>query len=148
MRGECDVATLCASLQPRRASSTCVYCCLPDFVVPDGIGNQEALLVFREREGLTLVIEKSAAKRLELAYEFEATLITLDIHSSLDAVGFIATIAAELAHACIPCNAVAAYYHDHLLVPEQRACEAMRVLTRLRSRARRELQADNNKAAG
>ena len=57
--------------------------------------------------------------------------ITLRIHSSLEAVGMMAAIAAALTARNIPCNAVSAYYHDHLFVPWARrddACLALREL--------------------
>ena len=48
-------------------------------------------------------------------------MITLDIHSSLEAVGFIARIANVLALHDMGVNPVSAFYHDHLFVPEKRA---------------------------
>ena len=44
-------------------------------------------------------------------------MITLDVHSSLESVGFLAAVSARLAAAGIPCNAVSAFHHDHLFVP-------------------------------
>ena len=54
--------------------------------------------------------------------------LTLDIHSALEAVGLTATVARALTRAAIPCNVIAAYHHDHLLVPADRADEAILVL--------------------
>ena len=53
------------------------------------------------------------------------------MHSSLQAVGLTAAVADALADAGIACNAVAAYYHDHLFVPLDRADEASDILRRL-----------------
>jgi hypothetical protein len=58
-------------------------------------------------------------------------MITLEVHSSLEAVGFLAAIATRLAAAGIGVNPVAGYFHDHLFVPEARAEEAMRLLDEL-----------------
>jgi hypothetical protein len=55
-------------------------------------------------------------------------MITLEIHSSLDAVGFLAAITARLAEAGMGVNPVSAFYHDHLFVPADRAAEALRIL--------------------
>jgi hypothetical protein len=55
-------------------------------------------------------------------------MITLNIHSSLDAVGFLAAITARLASAGMGVNSVSAYFHDHLFVPAVRADEAMAIL--------------------
>ena len=55
-------------------------------------------------------------------------MITLTVHSALDAVGFLAAITARLAEAGISVNAVSAFHHDHLFVPVDRADEAMALL--------------------
>ena len=55
-------------------------------------------------------------------------MITLNVHSALDAVGFLAAVVSLLASAGISVNAVSAYHHDHLFVPVARADEAMRLL--------------------
>ena len=51
-----------------------------------------------------------------------------DVHSALEAVGFIARVATALADAGMGVNPVAGFYHDHLFVPEDRAEDAMTVL--------------------
>ena len=84
--------------------------------------------IFREREGTTLVVRREEAESAGLSYQFASRLITLTVHSSLEAVGFLAAIAGRLAEAGISVNAVSAYYHDHLFVPEDRADEALRLL--------------------
>lgn len=128
MRGTCDLATLLRDMMPVIASPTYVYCSFPDGRVPAGV---EAVCQFREVEGLTAIIERSAAQRLGIAHNFPARMITLTVHSDLAAVGFLSVIFAALADAGIACNAVSAYYHDHLFVPEDRANEAMDLLQSL-----------------
>jgi hypothetical protein len=49
----------------------------------------------------------------------------LTVHSSLEAVGFLAAITARLAETGISVNVVSAFYHDHLFVPHDRADEAL-----------------------
>ena len=58
-------------------------------------------------------------------------MITLEVQSDLTAVGFVAAVARALADAGIPANAVAAYNHDHLFVPAERADAALRTLERM-----------------
>ena len=58
-------------------------------------------------------------------------MITLEIHSSLQAVGFLAAVTARLAAADMGANPVSGYFHDHLFVPEDRSEEAMRILSEL-----------------
>lgn len=120
--GEKDLVKLCATLKPVMATAVYVYCSFPDFTLPVGLST---LCTIREREGLTAIVERSEAERFGFPYTYEARLITLSVHSSLEAVGFIAVIAGKLAHANIPCNVIAGYYHDHVLVPVDRADEAM-----------------------
>ena len=55
------------------------------------------------------------------------------MHSSLEAVGFLARITTKLAAHGISVNAVSAFYHDHLFVPTARADEALTLLRELAS---------------
>ncbi len=71
------------------------------------------------------------ARAAGLQSSFRSRMITLNIHSSLDAVGFLAAITARLAAAGMGVNPVSAYFHDHLFVPADRAEEAMAVLEAL-----------------
>jgi hypothetical protein len=86
---------------------------------------------FIEREGTTLILGESQAKAAGLAGTFRCRMVTLDIHSSLEAVGFLAAITAKLAAAGMGVNPVSAFYHDHLFVPAERAEEAMAILRQL-----------------
>jgi hypothetical protein len=58
-------------------------------------------------------------------------MITLKIHSSLEAVGFMAKISTKLAEKGIGCNPVAGFFHDHCFVPVGREEEAIRALEEL-----------------
>jgi hypothetical protein len=58
-------------------------------------------------------------------------MVTLNIHSSLEAVGFLAAITTRLAAAGMGVNPVSAFYHDHLFVPADRAEEALDLLRQL-----------------
>jgi hypothetical protein len=80
---------------------------------------------------MTAIVERSHAERAGVPHVFESRLITLTVHSSLNAVGFLATISECLARAGISCNTVAAYYHDHLFIPIDRAEEAQALLLQL-----------------
>jgi uncharacterized protein len=124
-----DLAKLCAAMEPEMAPSTYVYCSFPDFVLPAGLS---ALSTFRESEGLSAVLDLRDAERYRLSYTFKSRLITLNVHSSLEAVGFLAVLSAQLARARIPCNAIAGYFHDHILVPDERADEALIALRAIR----------------
>jgi hypothetical protein len=125
---ERNLLKLCASLNPVMAQPVYVYCSFIDFSLPAGL---TAFCTVREGEGLTAVVKRSDAEQLGLSYTFEARLITLSVHSSLEAVGLIAVISRTLAQAGISCNAIAGYYHDHVLIPVGRAEEAMTLLKKI-----------------
>jgi len=55
-------------------------------------------------------------------------MITLNVHSSLEAVGFLAAITRALARLQIGVNPVSGFFHDHLFVPVGREAEVMRAL--------------------
>ena len=86
---------------------------------------------FRESEGMTLILTRQEAENAGLDYEFVSRMITLLVHSSLIAVGFLAAITNKLAESGISANAVSAYYHDHLFVPSEKAEQVMRLLTEM-----------------
>jgi uncharacterized protein len=92
----------------------------------------DAIMTFRENEGTTVIVPAAIITTTEHRQtEPLWAQITLRIHSSLEAVGMMAAIAAALTARNIPCNAVSAYYHDHLFVPWARrddACLALREL--------------------
>jgi len=63
-------------------------------------------------------------------------MVTLTVHSALDAVGFLAAITARLAAAGISVNTVSAFFHDHLFVPAERAEETVEILCRMAADAK------------
>ena len=93
-------------------------------------------MMFRESEGPTLIVLEEEARRAGLTATFRCRMITLDIHSSLDAVGFMAAITRRLAADGMGVNPVSAYFHDHLFVPADRAEEAVALLEQLAAEAR------------
>ena len=95
---------------------------LNDIKIDDIVGH------FREKEGVTIIIEKSKAEILKLKYSYTAAWITLNVHSSLNAVGLTATFSKELAKHGLSCNVVAGFYHDHIFVEYKDAKKAMEVL--------------------
>lgn len=101
--------------------------------------NLNPAVVVQEEEGTTLILPKREAEETELRYTFPCRMITLSVHSALDAVGFIAEVATALAKAGMGVNPVAGFFHDHLFVPDGREEDAMRVLEKISHDARRRL---------
>lgn len=122
MTGETNLARLLATVRPVLHPDTFVFVTLADGVVPPGLIPH---MTFIEAEGLTLICTRDQARAHGLDHTFPSRMITLDVHSALDAVGFIARIATALAAEGMGVNPVAGYYHDHLFVPEDRADDAV-----------------------
>ena len=70
-------------------------------------------------------------------------MITLNVHSALDAVGFLARVTTRLASLGMGVNPVAGYFHDHLFVPVDRAEEAMTALHEMAREAAGDSFAEN-----
>lgn len=125
MSGENSLRVLRASMSPLLHQDPFVYCCLSSI---ENLESLNPIGTFREAEGLTAIIPKECAEAIGISYQYECAMVTLTIHSSLEAVGFLAAVSAALANAEIPCNVVSAYYHDHLFVPFNQRNKAMQVL--------------------
>ena len=95
----------------------------------------KAKMVFEEAEGTTLILLEEDATSLGIQSEFPCRMITLNVHSSLEAVGFIARVATALASAGMGVNPVSGYFHDHLFVPSGREQDALQIIAALRSEA-------------
>jgi|SRR5271165_6243865 len=95
-----------------------------------------ALATIVEDEGTTTVLSVADAERLGVRPEFVAAWLTLEVRSPLDAVGLTAAVATALASENIPCNVLAGYHHDHILVPIDLAERSIPVLNALRGSPR------------
>ena len=83
---------------------------------------------FKEAEGETFITKEDVALANNKRFNDVWALITLNVHSDLKAIGFLAAITNKLAEAGISVNAISAYYHDHLFVPWDKRMEAMNIL--------------------
>jgi hypothetical protein len=126
MPGEGDLMVLLRNLSPILSNEEYVFTTLSGSY--GDYTHLEPLSSFNEKEGLTLIIPKRRA--VENAVDFESTfkVITLEIHSSLNAVGLTAAVAAKLAKEGISANVVAAFYHDHIFVQTEKAEIALKSL--------------------
>lgn len=124
MSGETDLKTLLRSLSPKLLEPRYVFCTIASGQYGDG---REAMPIasFQEPEGLTLVVTVENAGACGLDYQGVFRCISLQVHSSLEAVGLTAIVSGKLAAYEISANVIAGYYHDHIFVPEQFADEAL-----------------------
>lgn len=129
MAGVTDLSQLLATMQPVKREGVYVFCTLSAGLPGDSGLNPLGL--FHEAEGTTLILEQSQADRAGLPYDAVFALITLTVHSSLEAVGFLAAIATQLASHGISVNPVSAFYHDHLFVPVSQTEKALALLQTL-----------------
>lgn len=126
MTGETNLEKLIASMEPVLHPGEHVFMTIPfGDPVPE---NLAPVMQFHEPEGTTVIVDKEKADHLELDYIFPCRMITLNVHSSLEAVGFMAQVATVLAEAGIPVNPVSGYFHDHVFVPVDRADDALSIL--------------------
>jgi uncharacterized protein len=133
MPGERNLAALLQNMKPEMHEGVFVFCSIPeDKEIPAAL---TPVHIFREREGTALIVRREEAESAGLPYQFASRLITLSVRSSLEAVGFLSAITGRLAEADISVNAVSAFYHDHLFVPEHKADEALDHLQDMAKRA-------------
>lgn len=129
MSGERRLRALLAGMNPRLENGEVVFSTVSGQQLDEL--QAEWIACFREAEGMSLVLPRSSADAAGLEYSFAARMIKLDVHSSLEAVGFLAAVAARLTDEGISLNPIAANYHDYLFVPADKAEAAMRVLRQM-----------------
>lgn len=128
MTGEKDLGSLLKSMNPKLNTGEYVFCTLNEW---SNIDIHDVVLMFREKEGITMIIEKELADRLKLDYSFVASWITLTVNSSLEAVGLTAAFSKALSDSGISCNVVSGYFHDHIFVALKDTEIAMDILNLL-----------------
>ena len=126
MSGETNLSNLLQSMQPILCQGEYVFCSLNK--ADNCSAHLDPIGQFKEREGTTLILKREQAEAVNLPYTSVFSLITLSIHFSLDAIGFLAAITNKLAKHNISVNPVSAYYHDHLFIPVARTEEVMMLL--------------------
>jgi hypothetical protein len=126
--GERDLAVLLRELRPELRDSRYVFVSVD--TPPAGA---DPVVTVREDEGTTLVLDAIEADRLGLRSGDDTVMamITLRVHSALDAVGLTAAVSRALTARSISCNVVAGFHHDHLFVPADRAGDALAALHEL-----------------
>ena len=132
MAGETDLSRLLQSMTPQLSPGQYVFCCV---AADHDCSALHPIASLREAEGLSLVLPRDVADANGLSYDYVAAWITLQVHSSLAAVGLTASFSAALAQAGVSCNVVAGFHHDHLFVPIERAERALSTLRALSAAA-------------
>lgn len=126
MSGMLELDDLLRSMAPVVQPGEYVFCTMQGRLAD--YTHLEPLMCFAEPEGLTLILPAANAQRAGLPFDGAFKQITLTVHSSLQAVGLTAAVAAKLTAHNISANVVAAFYHDHVFVPADNATEALAAL--------------------
>ena len=134
MHGEKDLTKLIASMSPTLSENEYVFGTLATYSF-EQVGLLNPISIFQEKEGVTVVLEKENAEKHKIPYTGVFRCITLNVHSSLDAVGLTAAVATKLTQSNISANVIAAYYHDHVFVASKDAKIALLKLNELASDA-------------
>ena len=130
MRGTSDLPTLLATLAPAVSPDVYVFLSCTHAKYGDR-ADLKPIAAFCESEGLTLIVPKEHADATGQDYDGEYSLVSLGVHSDLQAVGLTAAIASVLSDRGIAANIVAAFYHDHIFVPLSRVDDAVAALLQL-----------------
>ena len=128
-----SLPAMLAGLDPQLRPDRYVFATLGPGTPPPA----EAVAMFEEDEGRTIVLPDEDAHRLGLEARYPCAWITLRVRSELAGVGLLARVTSALAGRGISVNPISAVHHDHLFVPYERAADAMDVLHELSSRAAR-----------
>lgn len=126
--GEKNLQKLIAYMEPVLNPGVYVFVSLQEV---DSIPRSLSVAEIREKEGITVVLEKSVADQRALTYDVIMAWITLNVHSALEAVGLTAAFAKALGDQQISCNVIAGFYHDHIFVPVHDADKAISALKEL-----------------
>ena len=95
MSGETNLEKLLESMQATLKDGVFVFAHIP--TDNEDLVKDLCIQYFREDEGMAAILRIEDAQKLGITYIYESRMISLMVHSSLDAVGFLAAITAKLA---------------------------------------------------
>ena len=129
MTAELELEKLLTAMSPELREGEYVF----SSISPEEFNDMQVEPVgwFREAEGISLILDRAAAQRLGLKQSSAFRMISLNVNSSLEAVGFLAAVTEKLAAAGVSVNAVSAFHHDHLFIPAEKANLAISLLNDL-----------------
>ena len=129
MTAELELEKLLTAMSPELREGEYVF----SSISPEEFNDMQVEPVgwFREAEGISLILDRAAAQRLGIKQSSAFRMISLNVNSSLEAVGFLAAVTEKLAAAGVSVNAVSAFHHDHLFIPAEKANLAISLLNDL-----------------
>ena len=133
MTGQTDLRTILSTLEPSLSETEFAFGTIA--VGGAAVEIEGIIATFLEEEGMSVVAPADALVRAGIPHSAGWAKISLEVHSSLSAVGLTAALASALAGKGIGANVVAAYYHDHLFVPWAKREQALAILSALAAAA-------------
>jgi uncharacterized protein len=126
MSGETNLRRLLATLSPRLDPE-------PFGIVVSAhpLPSKPVFSVIHEAEGVTVIAKRSDLEACGMVGFESWARITLQVHSSLQAVGLTAAVSTALAELGISANMIAAFHHDHVFVPWDKRDAALACLSAL-----------------
>jgi hypothetical protein len=124
--GETDLQTMLDSLDVERRPGTFTFIAV-EVPTPGLLAAAHGMV--KEGRLTTLVLPVESARRAGLPVVVEMAWLSLTVQSSLEAVGLTAAFSKILGDENISCNVLAGYHHDHILVPADRAADAIEALS-------------------
>lgn len=132
--GGSDLGELLKHMMPNLRPEEYVFLCFPSSAYGDQ-PELQPVATFVEEEGLTLVVPRELADQHQHSYTSVFRCITLQVHSSLEAVGLTAAFATQLTRYSISANVIAGFHHDHIFVGTNDASKAIDALHELSANA-------------
>ena len=125
-----DLQQLISKMNPILHPEHWVYCTIDaSGITPEHLAQSFAII--RESESVTLITTPELARRLGYIDAEPFQRIELKVYSSLEAVGLTAAVSQCLKEHNISANVIAAYHHDHILLPQKDAHNALAALINL-----------------
>ncbi|GAF98167.1 unnamed protein product, partial [marine sediment metagenome] len=119
LTGISNLNELLNNMKPKLVNENLVFCSVSEKQYKEL--KISPIMIFQEIEGITLIIPKKIALKNSLCHSNTTawSMISLTVHSSLEAIGFIAEITKYLTRFDVSTNVVSAFYHDHLFVQSE-----------------------------
>ncbi len=130
MSGITNLNEIIAHMDPVLKDGEYIFCTCPSLTAEE-IAALRPICLFEEEEGTSIIVHRNIADCNNISYNGIYSLITLRVNSSLESVGLTAAVSGVLADLDISANVVAAFYHDHIFVPADRAREALKAIQSL-----------------
>ena len=85
--GELNLKTLLQTMKPKLHPELFVFISFQDKTIIPSVIENSAVFTMREEEGRTFVVPKNVAESHKCDFEYPCRMITLQVHSSLAAIG-------------------------------------------------------------